>query len=335
MATAAEGARAVLLRGDDNVAVAARPIPKGFVARRSAAGRRGPRADRAGAQGRPGRHRGRASRSGSTARSSGSPRSRSRPGRWVHVHNVKADLFERDYAYASEPPPRPPATEPRTFPGYLRPDGRVGTRNYVAVISTVNCSASTSRYIAERFRDGDWRRDFPNVDGVFAITHKGGCGDPVRGARPHQLERVLAGFANHPNVAAYVLVGLGCEVSFAQHLVEVARPGHARRREAERRRRTRDGPAAGAQHPGAGRDHQDGRGGRRRRSTSSCPRPTPGPGPSSRPRRSAWRWSAAGRTATRASRPTRRSGSRPTWSSPRGGRPSSARRPRSTAPSTC
>jgi altronate hydrolase len=88
------------------------------------------------------------------------------------------------------------------------------------VISTVNCSASTSRYIADRFRDGAWRKDFPNVDGVFAITHKGGCGLPFEGPDHQILERVLAGFANHPNVAAYVIVGLGCEVGFAQHLVD-------------------------------------------------------------------------------------------------------------------
>jgi altronate hydrolase len=84
----------------------------------------------------------------------------------------------------------------------------------------VNCSASTSRYIADRFRDGAWKRDFPNVDGVFAITHKGGCAIPFEGQDHRTLERVLAGFATHPNVAAYVLVGLGCEVSFAQHVVE-------------------------------------------------------------------------------------------------------------------
>jgi altronate hydrolase len=161
-------------------------------------------------------------------------------GSLVHVHNLKADLFERDYAFASEQPEVLRADRPRTFQGYLRPDGRVGTRNYVAVISTVNCSASTSRYIADRFRDGAWRRDFPNVDGVFAITHKGGCGLPFEGPDHQILERVLAGFANHPNVAAYVIVGLGCEVGYAQHLVETqdlvtlrgpgaiksAKPGH-------------------------------------------------------------------------------------------------------------
>ena len=117
-------------------------------------------------------------------------------------------------------PSSAPPDRHRTFRGYLRPDGRVGTRNYIAVVSTVNCSASTSRYVADRFRDGSWRREFPNIDGVFAITHKGGCGLPFEGLDHQILERVLAGFAHHPNVAAYVIVGLGCEVSYASHLVE-------------------------------------------------------------------------------------------------------------------
>jgi altronate hydrolase len=141
-------------------------------------------------------------------------------GALVHVSNLNADLFERDYAFASERPAAPRPDRLRTFRGYLRPDGRVGTRNYIAVVSTVNCSASTSRYVADRFRDGAWRAQFPNVDGVFAITHKGGCGLPFEGPDHQILERVLAGFAHHPNVAAYVIVGLGCEVGYAQHLVE-------------------------------------------------------------------------------------------------------------------
>lgn len=218
MATASEGLKAVLLRGEDNVAVAARPIPKGFVL--NLAGRevevREPIAL--------------GHKVALTDIAAGEPIRKygqligfaSKPipaGAWVHVQNVKADLFERDYAFASERP-GVPQVEPRTFEGFLRPDGRVGTRNYVAVVSTVNCSASTSRYIADRFRGDAWRKDFPNVDGVFAITHKGGCAVPFEGQDHKTLERVLAGFATHPNVAAYVLVGLGCEVSFAQHVVD-------------------------------------------------------------------------------------------------------------------
>lgn len=219
MAMAAEERRAVLLRGDDNVAVAARPIPKGFVITLGevtcevrepiALGHKVALVDIA--EGEPVRKYGQII---------GFASRRIPAGSWVHVQNVKADLFERDYAYASESAPAALRVDPRTFPGFLRPDGRVGTRNYIAVISTVNCSASTSKYISERFRGEDWKREFPNVDGVFAITHKGGCGLPFGGPDHQTLERVLAGFANHPNVAAYVIVGLGCEVSYASHLVE-------------------------------------------------------------------------------------------------------------------
>ncbi len=218
MATAVTEQRAVLLRDEDNVAVAARPIPRGLVlviggrdiAVREpiALGHKVALDDIA--PGEPVRKYGQIIGFASQVIPAGS---------WVHVHNVKADRFDRDYAYASERPPVP-SVAPLTFSGFLRPDGRVGTRNYVAVISTVNCSASTSRYISDRFRGDDWRRDFPNVDGVFAITHKGGCATPFGGTDHTILERVLAGFANHPNVAAYVIVGLGCEVSYAQHLVE-------------------------------------------------------------------------------------------------------------------
>jgi altronate hydrolase len=219
MAVAVEGAKAVVLRDDDNVAVAARPIPKGAIlhlGRRTVEVREpiglGHKVALAPmAAGEPVRKYGQII--GFASRPI-------EPGSRVHVENLRADLFERDYAFATEHPIAPPVDRPLTFRGYLRPDGRVGTRNYIAVISTVNCSASTSRYIADCFREGDWREDFPNVDGIFAITHKGGCGLPFEGPDHQILERVLAGFANHPNVAAYVIVGLGCEGAYAQHLVE-------------------------------------------------------------------------------------------------------------------
>jgi altronate hydrolase len=142
------------------------------------------------------------------------------PGEWVHVHNVSAAAFERDYAFCRDCPPPPPRPEPRYWMGYDRGDGRFGTRNYLAIISTVNCSASTSKYISERVRAANLLRQYANVDGVVAITHKGGCAMQYDGADHNQLDRTLAGFAKHPNVAAYILVGLGCETGQAIHLVE-------------------------------------------------------------------------------------------------------------------
>jgi altronate hydrolase len=106
----------------------------------------------------------------------------------------------------------------RFFQGYGRADGRAGTRNYVAVISSVNCSASVSQYVAQRFKNESFARDFPNVDGVIAFTHKSGCAitpdEPVR-----LLQRVLAGVARHPNIFGYVLIGLGCETNQVEGLV--------------------------------------------------------------------------------------------------------------------
>jgi altronate hydrolase len=141
-------------------------------------------------------------------------------GSHVHVHNVSADNFERDYAFCRDCPPPPAPAEPRYFMGYDRGDGRYGTRNYIAIISTVNCSASTSKYISERFRTTDLLQQYPNVDGVVAITHKAGCAMQYDGPDHKQLDRTLAGFARHPNVAAYILVGLGCETGQAIHLIE-------------------------------------------------------------------------------------------------------------------
>jgi altronate dehydratase len=135
------------------------------------------------------------------------------PGDHVHTHNVALKEFPR-LAGATDAPKaallEPASDAARSFAGYLRADGRVGTRNYIAVVSSVNCSASVSRYVQERFRGPGLRRDYPQVDGVVAFTHKGGC--VVNPGESHEvLRRVLTGMARHPNVAGYVMIGLGCE----------------------------------------------------------------------------------------------------------------------------
>jgi altronate hydrolase len=153
-------------------------------------------------------------------------------GDHVHTHNLAIGELHREYEVGTDVRPvdyYPPA-EMRYFEGYRREDGRVGTRNYVAVISTVNCSASVCQFIREKFRDV--RKDFPHVDGVLAITHKSGCGTKLFGEDHLALQRVLAGYAKHPNVAAYLLIGLGCEVNQAVVMVErqrLAAPGHPER----------------------------------------------------------------------------------------------------------
>jgi altronate hydrolase len=144
------------------------------------------------------------------------------PGDHVHSHNLALAEFARDPARSTRVPPDPPRIEDRSFLGYRRTSGRVGTRNYIAVISTVNCSASVSKYITRRFDPAELR-DYTNVDGVVAFTHAGGCGMQFGGSAHETLNRVLAGIARHPNIGAYLLVGLGCEQAEMNYLLRQQR----------------------------------------------------------------------------------------------------------------
>jgi len=144
------------------------------------------------------------------------------PGEWVHTHNVSNGDLELDYAPATQVPPAPPPIIDRTFQGYRRANGRAGTRNYIAVISTVNCSASVCKLVAQRF-DPALLKDYPNVDGVIALKHAGGCGMAYRGLAHEMLNRVLAGTARHPNIGAYLLIGLGCEQGEMDYLLDSQR----------------------------------------------------------------------------------------------------------------
>ncbi|WP_193090396.1 UxaA family hydrolase [Advenella sp. FME57] len=136
------------------------------------------------------------------------------PGDYVHVHNVSLGDFTRDYAYCADAKPTRQANDPATFQGIVRSDGRVGTRNFLGVISTVNCSATVVRAIADAFdRDVSWRDAFPNVDGVVALTHNTGCGMGDQGEDIDIVRRTLAGYVRHPNFAGILLIGLGCEAN--------------------------------------------------------------------------------------------------------------------------
>lgn len=143
------------------------------------------------------------------------------PGDHVHVHNIEAGEFTRDYAFATDVPPSPPRpSQPTFFQGFDRGDGRHGTRNYLALISTVNCSSTSNRYIVERVKELGLLKGFPGVDGVVPITHKAGCAMQYGGEDHQQLDRTLAGIARHPNVGGYIILGLGCETGQASHLIQ-------------------------------------------------------------------------------------------------------------------
>lgn len=144
------------------------------------------------------------------------------PGEHVHVHNMgMGSEFERDYAYGADvhPAEMVPEAERATFQGILRADGRVATRNYIGVLTSVNCSATAARMIADHFR-GSALAAYPNVDGVVALTHGYGCGMAGSGEVMETLQRTIAGYARHPNFAAVILLGLGCEVNQIDKLME-------------------------------------------------------------------------------------------------------------------
>jgi len=136
------------------------------------------------------------------------------PGDHVHSHNLEFGEFARDYAFGegAEKTEYVPESERATFQGYVREDGRVGTRNYVGVLASVNCSNSVATMIAQAF-SADVMVDFPNVDGVVALPHQTGCCIPLDGDTHANLERTLVGHARHPNFAGVLIVGLGCEVA--------------------------------------------------------------------------------------------------------------------------
>jgi altronate hydrolase len=131
-------------------------------------------------------------------------------GAHVHVHNLEVRDFARDYAYGEAYRPTARAPRPATFQGIVRPDGRVATRNYIGILSTVNCSATVAKHVARAF-EGDALAAYPNVDGVVALTHTSGCGMDVSGEGMAVLRRTLAGYARHANFAGVLIIGLGCE----------------------------------------------------------------------------------------------------------------------------
>jgi altronate hydrolase len=143
------------------------------------------------------------------------------PGTMVHSHNTEFREFDRDYAHASQfrPVQLLPEAERATFQGYVRPNGQVGTRNFIGILSTVNCSATVVKKIAEWFTP-ERLAAFPNVDGVVAFAHSIGCGMEMSGEPMQLLRRTMAGYARHPNLAAALVIGLGCERNQLQGLME-------------------------------------------------------------------------------------------------------------------
>jgi altronate hydrolase len=144
-------------------------------------------------------------------------------GEHVHTHNLAIGSFTRDYIFSGEPISVPAVTKQAGFMGIVRSDGRVATRNYVGILSTVNCSATVARAIADHFRRDIHPQElasFPNVDGVIALTHSLGCAVDSEGEGLAVIRRTLGGYARHPNFAAVLMIGLGCETNQIDGLMQ-------------------------------------------------------------------------------------------------------------------
>ena len=140
-------------------------------------------------------------------------------GEHVHSHNMGMGEHTQRYDFASENTALTTIDAERSFMGYQRSNGRVGTRNYIGILTSVNCAGSVAQFIAEAAEKSGLLDDFDNVDGIVPIVHGSGCGMSAEGEGYQTLFRTLAGYGKHPNFGAILLVGLGCEVMQVPDLV--------------------------------------------------------------------------------------------------------------------
>lgn len=143
-------------------------------------------------------------------------------GEHIHTHNCGMGEFVRDYAFgtAAEPVLLVDIDKRRTFQGYLRANGKVGTRNYIGLIASVNCSATSVRFIADKIKASGVLEKHLNIDGVVPIYHSTGCGMAGSGEGFDNLKRVLKGYMEHPNFGGILLMGLGCEVMQIKNILD-------------------------------------------------------------------------------------------------------------------
>lgn len=140
------------------------------------------------------------------------------PGDWVHEHNCGMGgpdgtlTHDYDFAAAAVAPDMLLLDQRATFEGYRRANGSVGTRNYIGILTSVNCSATVAKFVAEAINRSGILNDYPEIDGVVPFVHGTGCGMESRGEGFDILKRTQWGYTSNPNLGAALLVGLGCEV---------------------------------------------------------------------------------------------------------------------------
>ena len=134
-------------------------------------------------------------------------------GDWVHEHNVEMGELSHDYAFSQGvmPVEMLPEKDRATFQGFRRKNGKVGTRNYIGIMTSVNCSATVATFIAQEINRSGILKDYPNIDGVVALTQDNGCVIDYRGVIFDIFKRTAWGYATNPNMGGVMMVGLGCE----------------------------------------------------------------------------------------------------------------------------
>ena len=140
-------------------------------------------------------------------------------GEHVHTHNIEFTDHKSGYEFATEVQNKSSVADNAEFLGYQRDDGTVGTRNYIGILTSVNCSGSVAKFVAEEAEKSGLLKRYKNVDGVVPIVHGSGCGMANSGEGYDLLFRTLSGYARNPNFAAILLIGLGCEVMQITDLV--------------------------------------------------------------------------------------------------------------------
>jgi altronate hydrolase len=139
-------------------------------------------------------------------------------GEWVHEHNCdmgpEHGAFARDYDFSADVPVTDyvPEAQRASFEGYRRANGKVGTRNYLGILTSVNCSATVAKFMADAINRSGILEDYPEVDGVIPFVHGTGCGMAGKGEGFDILKRTQWGYTSNPNLGGALLVGLGCEV---------------------------------------------------------------------------------------------------------------------------
>lgn len=139
-------------------------------------------------------------------------------GDHIHTHNLGMGDFTRDYAFCKDTTTLEKAEKTDNFMGIRRPDGRIATRNFIGILTSVNCSATVARAIEDHYKNVGLD-NFPQVDGVVALPQSFGCAFGSNSETMVTMRRTLSGYARHVNFAGVLIVGLGCESNQIKDLI--------------------------------------------------------------------------------------------------------------------